>query len=315
MNEEWKLIDGFKNYEVSNLGNVRSLSQKRKLKDGSIKVISGKLLTKQTGWNNKYLCVGLYDDNKKYHRLPIHRLVAKTFIPNPNNYQVVNHIDENKFNNSVENLEWVTLEQNNAYSYKKHPERKNTVQILQYDLAGNFIKLWNSLKEASEYLGIKINSISECLRGKSKTSGGFIWKYYYDKEYPLTIEGYTINSKYKKIIQYSIFGNFIKVWDSMKSIEQDLGIKIHNINDCCKQITKTSGNFIWRFYENNFPHKIETEFKKILQYDFNGNLINTFNSAYEAACSINKPKNQGSITGCCKGSRKTAYGYIWKYDN
>ena len=152
MNEEWKLIDGFKNYEVSNLGNVRSLSQKRKLKDGSIKVISGKLLTKQTGWNNKYLCVGLYDDNKKYHRLPIHRLVAKTFIPNPNNYQVVNHIDENKFNNSVENLEWVTLEQNNAYSYKKHPERKNTIQILQYDLAGNFIKLWNSLKEASEYL-------------------------------------------------------------------------------------------------------------------------------------------------------------------
>ena len=118
MNEEWKLIDGFKNYEVSNLGNVRSLSQKRKLKDGSIKVISGKLLTKQTGWNNKYLCVGLYDDNKKYHRLPIHRLVAKTFIPNPNNYPVINHVDGDTSNNKIDNLEWCTQSHNIKEAYR-----------------------------------------------------------------------------------------------------------------------------------------------------------------------------------------------------
>ena len=101
LKEIWKEIPGFSNYQVSNLGDVKRVSKKEKI------------LKKQLAWNKQYLCVGLYDDNKKYHKFLIHRLIAKVFIPNPNNYEIVNHKDENKFNNCVGNLEWVSIKQNN----------------------------------------------------------------------------------------------------------------------------------------------------------------------------------------------------------
>lgn len=315
MEEIWKPIKNYENvYEISNFGNVRSLDRQKTLINGTIKVIKGKILKKQRSRGKEYYSVGLYDNNGKQHVYQIHRLVAQAFVPNPNNFTIVNHLDENKQNNHVDNLEWTTIENNNQYSYNKHPERKNVIEILQYTLEGDFVKKWNSIKEAAEYLNTKQGNISECLRGNSKSSSGYIWKYYYDDNYPLKIQGYSNNSKYRKIIQYDLFGNFVKVWDSMIDIEKELNIKIHGINDCCKGNLSQSGNYIWKFYENNFPTKISTKFKRVLQYDLNGNLLNTFNSAYEAALSINKPNNQGMITGCCKGTRKTAYGFKWKYE-
>ena len=314
MEEIWKKIKNFSNYEVSNQGRVRSLDKQIKTKNNKIKIYKGKFLKSQLAWNKKYLCVGIYDDNGKQYRIPIHKLVAQTFIPNPNNYEIINHLDENKFNNCVDNLEWTSLKENNLYSFHKHPERKNTTSILQYDLEGNFIRKWNSIKEAADYYNINSSNISECLTGRNKSSNKFIWKYYYNDNFPEKIENYTNNSKYRKIIQYDLFGNFIKIWDSMVDIESNLKIKIHGINDCCKQIIQSSGNFIWRFYKEDFPRKISTPFKKVIQYDLKGNKLNVFDSPLDAAISINKPNNQGSITGCCKGSKRTAYGFIWKYE-
>ena len=153
----------------------------------------------------------LYKDGKKKRYL-VHRLVAIAFIPNPNNYKEVNHKDENPSNNNVKNLEWCTREYNNNYGTrnKKASEKKkgkslseehrkklseshkgkykgkdspNAKPILMYDREGNFIRRFDSIVDATEYLGKDryCNGISCCLRGKNKTAYGFIFKYE-DKE-------------------------------------------------------------------------------------------------------------------------------------
>ena len=172
MIEIYKTIEGYPNYEISNMGNVRR--GKRKLKN---------LLHKKTGYN----MVCLYNESG-CRRFNIHRLVAEAFIPNPNNYPVVNHKDENKQNNMVwvnedgsidydkSNLEWCTQSYNIKYgsSIKKIRESKQR-GCLQMDMDGNVIKEWDCIKVAQKTL--KISHIVRCCRGKQNTAGGFKWKY------------------------------------------------------------------------------------------------------------------------------------------
>lgn len=299
MEEVWKTIEEFKNYEVSNMGNVRN-------KDG-------KELKK---YCNKYYYVTLYDANQDSFKVAVHRLVAKAFIPNPLYLEVVNHKDENKLNNCVDNLEWTSLLENVQYSSKKHPNderyKQASKKVLQYSLEGDFIKEWDSLREASKTLHIHEGSISSCVRNKTKSSGGFQWKYY-EVNFPIKIPAYNRGKKFRKIIQYDLFGNFIKVWNIAEDISKELNIATANIWNCCSGRTETSGKFIWRFYCENFPKKIETPFKKVCQFDLEGNLINTYDNILEA--SKNLGHYPGLIRSCCKGLRDKAYGFVWKYES
>ena len=115
MQEIWKTIEEFPNYEVSNLGNVRSIVHKDKW--GRTK--GGQTLKPQFDGRRCYLHVGLFKNGKVTIR-NVHRLVAITFIDNPHGYSEVNHIDEDKTNNSVSNLEWCTHKYNNNYGRKKY---------------------------------------------------------------------------------------------------------------------------------------------------------------------------------------------------
>lgn len=113
MNEYWKEIKGFEGlYEISSTGKVRSLDKVVLCRAGKTRIIKGKelILTKNCG----YLMIVLHKDHKAFSRL-VHRMVAEAFIPNPNNYPQVNHKDEDKTNNNVENLEWCSCEYNNNY--------------------------------------------------------------------------------------------------------------------------------------------------------------------------------------------------------
>lgn len=114
--------------------------------------------------------------------IKIHRLVALSFIPNPNKYLQVNHKDEYKLNNNVNNLEWCTAKYNINYGsghLRSCIKRRIccTKAILQYDLNNNFIREFYSLSEASRVLNISMGSISDCLKGRTRKSRDFIFRY------------------------------------------------------------------------------------------------------------------------------------------
>lgn len=171
MQEMWKDIKNYKGlYQVSNLGNIRSNINKPKI---LIPQIS----------NAGYFRIIIR--NKHYS---VHRLVAQTFIPNPENKPQVNHIDGNKLNNNVNNLEWATASENQKHNYiflnfkppmlgKKGSNHIASKHIIQYDKNGKFIKEWDSLIEASKYLSICASCITNCAKGRRKTAGGYIWEY------------------------------------------------------------------------------------------------------------------------------------------
>jgi len=111
---------------------------------------------------------------KKY---ALHRLVALTFIKNPENKLFVNHIDGNKLNNKVDNLEWLTCSENNLHAHKIGLNKGSKREIIQYDLEMNEIQKFNKIKDASIYLNICYSSIKAVLYKKQNTAGGFLFKY------------------------------------------------------------------------------------------------------------------------------------------
>lgn len=116
MEEEWRDIPGFDGkYQASNLGRIRSTRFYGKPRIKLIKPLYNR---------NGYQKVILIDDNSKHHQMLIHRLVAMAFIPNPDNLPCVNHKDEARDNNAVDNLEWCDKSYNQLYSIALHPERK-----------------------------------------------------------------------------------------------------------------------------------------------------------------------------------------------
>lgn len=168
-NEEWKDVVGYEgSYKVSNYGRVKSLNYSR---TGIANILKPK---KQ---KNGYLYVCLYNKGKIEYIL-IHRLVMKTFVPEHDFYRnCINHKDENKTNNCVDNLEWCTNKENNNYGTRnKRASKSKSKKICQYRKDGLMVKEWDSLKEAEKH-GFGHSHISDCCKGKRKSHKGFIWKY------------------------------------------------------------------------------------------------------------------------------------------
>ena len=167
MQEIWKDIKNYEGlYQVSNFGKVKSLPRK------GTQTNTEKILKVSYTYNG-YERVSLHKNNKDKRYL-VHRLVAETFIPNPNNYPQVNHKDENKINNNVSNLEWCTPSYNINYGKRNNNLNK---EVWQYDLQGKFIKKWKSTMEIQRTLGFKNQNISFACLEEKHTSHGYIWKY------------------------------------------------------------------------------------------------------------------------------------------
>ena len=180
MQEIWKDLPDYEGlYEISNLGNVRTVFRYKtiynyKCKD-FIKIPLKQVILKGSVSKSGYRQIVLRKDNKCKLKL-VHRLVAETFIPNPNNYPQVNHKDEDKTNNRVDNLEWCTCKYNMNYgTVSKRIAKKFHKKVNQYSLQGDFIKTWDSIKEANTYYNT--SHISECCRGHLKQVKNYVWRY------------------------------------------------------------------------------------------------------------------------------------------
>lgn len=164
MQEVWKDVKDYEGlYKISNLGKVKSIANNKYLKVNT------------TG---EYAYVGLYKNKRKTNK-KIHRLVAENFIDNPNGYLYVNHKDENKWNNSVNNLEWCTQKYNCNYGKRNEKMRrsKNKYKIKQIDLDGKILKIWEDVLELKNNTKYNIRVIRSCCEHKCKTCYGYKWEY------------------------------------------------------------------------------------------------------------------------------------------
>lgn len=174
--EIWKDIAGYEGlYQVSNYGNVRSLSWSRR------GIVRNLYLKKQ---NRGYCHVELAKDGIR-KAFTVHRLVAEAFIPNPNNYPTVNHKDEDKTNNAVTNLEWCTHSQNMGHTIALHPEKyhvkgrpySRTKSVVQLSKDGKVLRVWDNLISIKHENGFNEGHIGECCLGKRKSAYGFKWQF------------------------------------------------------------------------------------------------------------------------------------------
>ena len=277
-NEVWKIIDHpsigyYPNYMVSNKGRVKSLNYLGS--PGEERILKPR--------NNKsYFYVALCRKGEKQKNFSVHRLVAFSFLENPENLPCVTHKDENPSNNCVENLEWCTQQYNRCY--------------------GTSIQRMKETRKTSIAFKEGIEKRKETLKNSTA------WKEAIER----------INSKKrKKIYQYTTNG-LVKIYSSATEVERLTAFDSSSISRCCKGKQKTSYNYIWSYEELSIKEVLDLFEraklgKTVYQYTLNLQPVNVYSSVKEA--SKQTKINKSCINACCNGKQKTAGGYIFTYES
>lgn len=267
MEEIWRPVKGFEGYyEVSNMGNVRSIDrivkrgrfcEKRKSHPLSVVISSG---------TKGYCFVNLNINGKTYSK-KVHRLVADAFIPNPYNKPCVDHINTIRTDNRAENLKWATYKENannpitynkclqNTYTNdikqkvletkKKNKSKRAPKTVYQFDKNGNFVGEYYSGAEAARKTGIDHSSIIDVCNGKAITAGGYFWSFDKNK---VEIRELPIRGNARRIVVFDKDWNLIQEFGSIADASRFTGIR----PSCIVRSTKTKkpkGKYGFRYKE------------------------------------------------------------------
>lgn len=224
--EIWKPIQGFEGlYAVSSKGRVMNLK-------------SGKVMKNNINPNG-YAFVALYKgDNTKPKAVTVHKLVATAFIENTDNLPEVNHIDENKINNDVTNLEWVSASQN-----QRHSAHTKSCRINQLTLDGEFIRTWESSEQIKRELGFNQGNIIQCCKRNKNYShvGGFKWQYADPSQ----------QRKYNRpVAALTMDGEFVAEYKSAAEAARSLKIRVNSIHYCLNGTYKSTNGLRFIYIDN-----------------------------------------------------------------
>jgi len=339
MEEIYKSLENFEHiYQISNFGNIINT------KTGKNK----KYYVKSNGYYYVTLC-----KNGKNYVKTVHSLVAKTFLCNDKNNKIIDHIDGNKLNNNITNLRYTSYSVNTSNAYKNNKNMsKRLRKVFKFDDKFKLITIYKTLSECRRDNNFKFNSKIVNLSNSKKKYNNFYYelekKNKYEKKIEKKKEKFIIINKYfnDKFSNYSISKNgnilnirtnklmkklklkndyekIILINDNKKpkkiNIHRLVAYKFINEYDKYKIIHHLDENKQNNYYKNleittNKQNIRYSKSKKIIKYDLKMNLIKKYNCIKDASDEL-KIKNSGNIIKCCKGKIKTAYKFIWRYDN
>lgn len=245
MTEEWRPVVGYEGlYEVSNLGRVRSLPRWRSHQQ--------KLVLRCSSNNSGYQQVHLSTHNKQ-KSMTVHRLVAQAFIPNPENKPEINHIDGDKTNNKIDNLEWVNRKENVHHAIYKLDHKTNwcRVRCVETDI------IYSSCTEAARINNLSrkhIERVSDHARG-NHTAGGRHWEWVDKKPNPTKYKTrkYKSNGRPRKQPTYKVkikCKETGEIYSSILDAAKDTGIAQCNISRASMKSHLTAGGYHWIRLEN-----------------------------------------------------------------
>ncbi len=308
----------------------------------------GKIRNKHTGYvfqtlpqKTGYISVCVKNDKNETSACILHRLIAKTFIPNPNNLPIVDHINRIRHDNRVENLRWVTPRENNL---NVTPHTRKCREVEQLDMDGNLIKRWSGIRKAEDTLGISHGKICMVCKGVRNMTGGFKWRYtekkilegeIWKKFHDIEISTF---GRIKKKTGYIYYGGkagggylhtpyipnkkkYVHVLVAMMFLPNPNNYPVVNHID-----ENTSNNHVdnleWCTVRHNTIHSIKTGSskrckeklgKRIIQIDEKGVELNNFASMHEASRVTGISRS--SISRLCYEKREEIRGFRFKFEN
>lgn len=208
--------------------------------------ITRKFLKGQINCRHGYRTFHITLPDGTHKRIYAHRAVAEAFIPNPNNKPCVNHLDCNRDNNCVENLEWATHSENSQYAYDCGSRAVKPVYCFTRDL--QLVAKYKTMKEAVKATGISHTQLNQVLRLDKKTlSHGFYWSH---EPFLKEVVKLKNTGKAKRVNQYTLQGKYITSYSSCGEAARATRGHQGHIGECCRGRIKTSGGFIWRYADD-----------------------------------------------------------------
>nr|QBK85742.1 MAG: HNH endonuclease [Marseillevirus LCMAC101] len=328
--EGGKILDEYPGYIIFNDGRVFSIHRDIYLKPGTCR---------------GYQRSGLSTGNNVIKNLCFHILVAKAFLSPIEGKTKVNHKDGNKSNNHVDNLEWVTTQENNQHAHDTGLTKSHIRAVNQYSKDDEYIQTFSSVNKAAKQLNVRVSVIPLACRGRNKTCRGYILKYVVEKEkredddselwktiphhlkYEVSTKGRIYSNKSNRIMKLTPDGNYlaIRLEDSNYQVHTFVVKAFLDLSPDIKfpRVNHKDGNgknnhlsnLEWLSARDNTLHAYKTGLNKntrrVQQSNLDGTIIKTFNTLKDAAEEVSV--TPGAIVANCKGKTKLCQGYKFSY--